>query len=136
MSCTFHRKLGGDRFLTVLIPNLSKAPNLSQSQTASLHKRLLEWMLSEKSFLGRTWRAVYVEPEKKKAARGKIKEFYHKVTFFALSGQDIKEPMTLWDFLNWFMPPQNPANMELTYLKAHSRLGLGNVISIIAEHRF
>jgi RNA dependent RNA polymerase len=127
-SCRFHRKFGGDRFLTILIPNLSKTPNLSQGQITSLRERFLEWMLTEKSFLGRNWRAVYLEPDKKKAVPGKVKQFCHKVTFFALSGKAIKTPMSLWDFLNWFMPLQNPANLGLTYLKAYSRLALGKII--------
>jgi hypothetical protein len=136
-NCRFQRKFGGDRFLNVYVPDSSKIPEHGRDQENHLTKRLLEWMMKEKEFLGRTWRAVYMEPYQKKGALG----FQHRIVFFATSGFDIST-VSVRDIFSWFMSLSNVDNLSLPYLKAFCRLSLGMIIKfpikpfLIKVHRF
>jgi hypothetical protein len=138
LSCRFHRAFGGDRFLYLLIPSMQNAPQHLRGQRKHLRKRFVEWMLAEKVFLGRHWRAIYMEDSKRRGKRGK--DYSHRIVLFATEGLDIlpeivtpitggsaeysSRPQTSVEQLfNWFMPLEK--NKHQPYCKAFARISLG-----------
>lgn len=137
-SCRFHRAFGGDRFFYLLIPRMTLVPSHLQGQKPHLRKRIVEWLLAEKVFLGRHWRAVYIEEAKRRGKKGK--DYSHRVVLFATEGLDIRpeimtpiagtlgeyssQPRTsIEQLLNWFMPLEK--NKHQPYCKAFTRISLG-----------
>jgi RNA dependent RNA polymerase len=130
-SCRFQRKFSGDRFLNVLVPRLRDMPNRETDQMPHLEKRLKEWMMTEKNFLERTWRAIYVEHYSNRQSLGNTKEFQYRIIFFATSGASI-ETVHVHELLGWFIPLRS-ANLSLPYLKAFARLALGKAFLMNAS---
>ncbi|KAF2104084.1 hypothetical protein NA57DRAFT_30476 [Rhizodiscina lignyota] len=144
-SCRFQRAFGADRFLYLEIPAATQAKGqtraLLKGQNENLEKRLLEWLMVEKSFLGRTWRAFHVAAKKKERSLYRLKdEFGQRVVLFATDGCDImkknstqrpyraggyssKPSATIADLIEWFIPLDK--NSHQTFCKAYSRLDLG-----------
>lgn len=137
-SCRFERAFGGDRFLYVLTPTSRRLPNHLRGQQENLRKRLIEWLLAEKEFLGRKWRAIHIEAYK--SQKRDENHFDLRIIFFATEGYDIlpkimtsmsgsfndysSSPETsVEELLNWFMPLEK--NKDRPYCKLFSRIRLG-----------
>lgn len=126
-SCRFQRKFGGDRFLFLEFPvfNAASMPIHLKDQCENLKRRFLEWLKVEKSFLGRKWSAFHYSTKSKRSALRKSQAKLQRVILFATGGYDIPH-VTLDELIDWFIPlKNNPANRNLPYCKAYSRLDLG-----------
>ena len=130
-SCRFQRKFGGDRFLFLLVPGLLNLPANIPNQQDHFRRRFLEWMLTEKNFLGRVWRVVHIEkykpPKGQKAIKEKQNQIGYRLILFSISGSDIPDTQYtgLYDLINWFMSLNVDHNLKLPYCKAYARLDLG-----------
>lgn len=143
--CRFQYAYGGDRFLYLFLPNLELKDDptyLQQAHKPNLIRRLQEWLDNEKSFLGRKWKVMHVEPVKeKRQAKRKERLLSYRIILFATHGYDILPKMATWPFktlctepsfspettieeiVNWFMPLKKTAHQP--YCKAFARLDLG-----------
>ncbi|KAF2430979.1 hypothetical protein EJ08DRAFT_696920 [Tothia fuscella] len=130
LSCRFQRRFGGDRFLYLTIPNLDSQSIPSHLRDHGIHfkKRFLQWLQTTHSFLGRSWRAVHLEPMKsanKFEERSKKPGF--RVIFFAMEGDGIalNDNCSVRDMIHWFINLDNLKNRSQSYCKIFARLDLG-----------
>ena len=125
LSCRFHRKFGSDRFMIVHLPHFL---TLSRSRFQGLdvegiRNAVASWLAQETHrFLGRKWKAFYMELSKSSKGKEKIAP-RHKVYFFAESGQGISEKVSLRQFLQWHMSIVD--NINSTDCKIFQRFLLG-----------
>lgn len=138
-SSRFERAFGGDRFLTLTTPHSSLLPEHLKGQQYHIRRRLIEWLLLEKEFLGRKWRAIHIEPYKNQNNKRSEREYDLKIIFFATEGYDIlprvspisssfvhyssKPQRSVDELLEWFMPLKK--NAHRSYCKMFSRIRLG-----------
>ena len=142
------REFGGDRFFVLGIPGLDRKdlPLHLRKDAVKFRSDVISWIANtEHFFLGRSWRAFFVRPQKpgksfrRQDATGEIK---YRVFFFAVDGQDFpalntaaqnhgaglqkfRQPMSVEDLLDWFMPAK--LNLDQPVLKLFARMQLGNV---------
>lgn len=150
--CRFQYAYGGDRFLYLFLPNLELKDDptyLQQAHKPILIRRLQEWLDNEKSFLGRKWNVMHVEPVKEKSqAKRKKRLLSYRIILFATHGYDILPKMATWpsktcctepssspettieEIVNWFMPLKKTAHQP--YCKAFARFDLGITSSTFA----
>jgi hypothetical protein len=135
-SSRFQRVFGGHRFLTVLIPNVDSQRFSGHlgNQKAHFDLAFQEWLLKEKCFLGRLWKAVHLEryePFRKPKPEDREKEPSFRVIFFATEGYDIPKH-TVEDLYNWFLPLEN--NKHQPSCKVFARIELGTYSDSIIKH--
>ena len=126
-SCRFQRKFGGDRFLFLEVPvfNAASMPINLKDQYENLKARFLEWLKVKKDFLGRKWSAFHYSTKSKRSSLKKSQTKLQRVILFATEGDGIPH-ITIDELVNWFISLKNkPANRNLPYCKAYSRLDLG-----------
>ncbi|KAL9618121.1 MAG: hypothetical protein Q9160_007128 [Pyrenula sp. 1 TL-2023] len=138
-SCRFHRKFGADRFFTLRVPSLeASAAHSTFGSVDQVHGAIATWLArSTHCFLGREWRAFYVEKEKRRSKESKEKEGF-KVYFFAVDGFDFastnsfsplnertksRTKLELEKFLNWHLHLSE--NLGSTDCKLFQRIRLG-----------
>ena len=139
-SCRFERRFGGDRFLSLTIPELGRAiPQNLKIGAENTHSAISHWLGCHAHYIaGRYWRAFYVENVERKQNSNAPASF--KVFLFAVSGVDISPPpsvdhvlggsgnnrrtaVSLKDFIDWYMPIAS--NIESKDKKFFQRLKLG-----------
>lgn len=128
MSTRLGRRFGSSRVLVIETPSLTQdLPNhFSGSQKDALLSAFQEWLLEPKAFLGRVWRIFFIDDSsdkkktvaKKPANAGATRLCY----FFATSGNDISEPMSHFQLLDWMLPFDKNANQAVC--KAFARISL------------
>lgn len=116
------RAFGGDRFLAI---DVSCVDETSLYQKANFRGWLKGWLMDEKTFLNRTWRALFVR-EKKKSPN------CYEVKLFATSGRGLSGPtgtarpsVFLEDVIHWLIPLSLEENKAMPASKIYSRLELG-----------
>lgn len=116
------RAFGGDRFLAI---DISWADETSCCLKEGIRDWLKEWLMEEKTFLDRTWRALFVR-EKKKSPN------CYEVKLFATSGRELSESTcaarpaaSLEDVIHWLIPLSLEENKAISASKIYSRLELG-----------
>ncbi|KAF2843536.1 hypothetical protein M501DRAFT_924191 [Patellaria atrata CBS 101060] len=133
ISSRFQRAWGGDRFLYLNVPSFQGLKNhlSGPKQQQHLHNRYHEWLLTEKQFLGRTWRVLLLETKKPKKCGKRDKESAaQRLILFATHGCTLSPAPTakrndasIRDLIHWFMPLDK--NRDQPYCKAYARLELG-----------
>lgn len=117
----FHKKFGKSRFLYLFLPDFKEVE--FKPGYAMLYRRLRKWLLKEKDWLNRKWRAIHVEAIKARdMPRGE--KFSYRVVFFAVSGFDIPS-IRVEDVLGWFIDFECPKNRASSFCKIYARLQLG-----------
>jgi hypothetical protein len=123
----FHKKFGASRFMYLFLPDFKPIEN--DKGASLLQKRITQWLMKEKCWLGRTWRALHVEAIKAKdnvnSKQGD--KFSYRVIFFAVSGNGIPTT-TVEDCINWFIDLDNSENRDTRFCKMYSRLTLGKFL--------
>ncbi len=126
-SCRFHRKYGPSRFMVLTLPSLSAdTPNELKEEARSgiLSGCVARWLATDHNFLGRKWKAFYLEADKKRSKPvGQVPGY--KVHLFAVSGEDpsAERVIEVEQFLSWHIPIDR--NLKSTNLKLFQRLSLG-----------
>lgn len=136
-SCRFHRRFGADRFLTLYLPSLSARLPQNFPNHFEVHSAISTWFArSTHYFLGREWRAFYVEEDKRKTKNLNPGGF--KVHLFAVNGFDFtakdsfplssqcsecRSPLKVDDFLDWHLRVHQ--NVDSTDTKIFQRIALG-----------
>lgn len=123
LPCRLERKFGWDRFLYVDILGIESGQQGADTNQY-LRPRLMQWLGTEHSLVGRRWRAFDLKDRKtsKHLKAGSTKEFGYTVAFFAVEGSGIKSE-SLESFVNWLIPLHN--NMKSSFCKVAARLALG-----------
>lgn len=128
-SCRFHRKYGPSRFMVLSIPSTSISADTpsklkQDARSGALTESVARWVATEHRFLGRRWRAFFLEPEKKRSKTNTQAPRY-RVHLFAVSGEDPSagSVVGLEQFLGWHIPIER--NLKSTNLKLFQRLSLG-----------
>jgi hypothetical protein len=126
-SCRFHRKYGDSRFMLLSIPSLSAdAPSKYKEDARSgvLAESVARWLATDHRFLGRRWRAFFLEADKKRS-RTLSQAPGYKVHLFAVSGDDLSTEavVEIEQFVNWHIPIER--NLQSTNLKLFQRFSLG-----------
>jgi hypothetical protein len=114
------RKFGSSRFLYLEMPQIHtiKASHL-KGQESLLKSRLQEWMCTEKSLLGRTWRIFHIQDIKRKHNKDNLPS--QRLVLFAVDGPQL-QTISLTEMLNWAIPLST--NMHQGFCKAYARLDL------------
>ena len=127
-SCRLQRAFGSDRFLYVSMPAPSVLESCPRSVGGALKEKVLQWLLTEHHFLGRTWRAFHLEDAKLKKTPSA--DYEQRVVFFATDGCDLTTrgerrdcACSVGDMIDWFMPLK--ANRSQKFCKAFARPDLG-----------
>lgn len=139
-SCRFERRFGGDRFLSLTIPELGRAvPQNLKIGAENTHSAISHWLGRHAHYIaGRYWRAFYVENVERKQNSNAPASF--KVFLFAVSGVDIsaappfdhvlggtssdhRTAVSLKEFIDWYMPIKS--NIGSEDKKYFQRLKLG-----------
>ncbi|KAK8233703.1 RNA dependent RNA polymerase-domain-containing protein [Phyllosticta capitalensis] len=135
-SCRFQRAFGGDRFLYIEVPSFHLMPSHISDQQRYLPDRFVEWLETPKRFLGRVWKAFFVDPIQPRKRQNETELRGYQVILFALHGCDLegkrqrvssrapRQAMDIYDLLNWFMPLEEP-NSSQAFPKAFARIALG-----------
>lgn len=126
-SCRFHRKYGPSRFMVLSLPSLSAdTPTKYKKEATSgvLAESVARWLATEHKFLGRKWRAFFLEADKKKS-KTIMQASGYKVHLFAISGEDpsARNLVEVHQFLKWHIPIDH--NLKSTNLKLFQRFSLG-----------
>lgn len=90
-TCRFHRRFGSDRFLSLIMPALTRPPRHLRltSQPTLLRESLASWLTQNvHRCMGRTWRPFFVEEVKSK--RKAKSEPCFKIELFAIDGEGSK----------------------------------------------
>ncbi|KAI9731989.1 MAG: hypothetical protein M1834_004440 [Cirrosporium novae-zelandiae] len=123
-SSRFLRRFGSHRFLTIGIPSLAKhdIPKKFQHDSENFQRAVATWLGTEEHhFLGRVWKALYVDQEKGMATKKGNKNKF-RVYLFAISGSDIST-LHISDLVDWHL--HSSSNSSMAYCKAFQRLHLG-----------
>ncbi len=137
-SCRFHRKYGPSRFMVLSLPSLTaNIPSKYKEDARSgvLTQGVASWLATVHEFLGRKWRAFFLEADKKKTkVIGQVPGF--KVHLFAVSGEDLSTETAIGveQFLDWHISIEH--NLQSTNLKLFQRfsLGLSKTIPTVVLH--
>jgi RNA dependent RNA polymerase len=125
-SCRFHRQYGPSRFMVLHLPSTSISGDIPEvlkqdARSGVLSNSVARWLTTKHTFLGRTWIAFFLEPEKKKS-KSNAQSQGHKVHLFAVSGDGLPV-IQIDNFLNWHLRFEH--NRMSTDLKLFQRLSLG-----------
>ena len=153
MSHRLSRHFGGDRFLVLAIPDLSKdtLPPFLKAHIESSREAFVKWLVNTKhELLGRMWRAFYIRPEDSKKAQKTVRDpndTKFRIYLFAIDGQGFSQArfytrdripgevdnrespllersrVSLGEMIEWFMPFGK--NQSQQSLKFFARLQLG-----------
>lgn len=137
-SCRFHRRFGADRFLLLYLPSLS-ARHLPPdfANPSEVKAAVSDWLArSTHHFLGREWRAFYVEEDKRQSKKSTPRGF--KAHLFAVDGFDFaikncfpssdqrsenRTALKVHELLNWQLRVSD--NLHSTNCKLFQRIALG-----------
>ncbi|EUC37737.1 hypothetical protein COCCADRAFT_1400 [Bipolaris zeicola 26-R-13] len=125
-SCRLQRMFGSDRFLYLDLPefNSSKIDDFTYDDMVKIRKKWQEWLLTKHSFLGRKWRVFHVDTIKRKRKSHREDMLHDKrIILFATEGAGIKQPYTIGEMLNKFLPID--LNKDKSFCKAFARIDLG-----------
>ncbi|EUC45506.1 hypothetical protein COCMIDRAFT_95359 [Bipolaris oryzae ATCC 44560] len=125
-SCRLQRMFGSDRFLYLDLPefNSSKTNGVVYDDMVKIKKKWQEWLLTEHSFLGRKWRVFHIDNLKRKDKSRRENMLHDKrIILFATEGAGIKQPYTVGEMLNKFLPID--LNKNQNFCKAFARIDLG-----------
>ncbi|KAH8176460.1 RNA dependent RNA polymerase domain-containing protein [Sarocladium implicatum] len=109
------RRFGADRWLDIHMPSPASDPPTSPGCSEDdARRQIIHWLTSQRHhFLGRTWRAVFIESDKKTKKvmtnEGKVSTqyFFERVRLFATHGDDFR-PLAKGDVL----PPESAALLQ------------------------
>ncbi|KAK6432370.1 hypothetical protein LTR95_011459 [Oleoguttula sp. CCFEE 5521] len=124
-SCRVQRHFGWGRFFYVTLPSLNRRlPQHLKDQSEMLRQAVLDWMLTPKEFLGRSWQAFHIQEVKAKrhGNRPDDGKKAYRVIFFATHGVGVRDPLSLEKFLDWMVPLT--VNVRQPACKAFKRLDL------------
>ncbi|TKA59705.1 hypothetical protein B0A55_11199, partial [Friedmanniomyces simplex] len=127
----FQRKFGGDRILTVDLPDLDNPPEALKGQR-NITKRVLELLTQPHEFLGRTWLQFHAKRKKGPEADPEDASNY-QVSFVAVKGMGLQD-IDFAHFINFAIPLRE--NAHQLALKAYSRLDLANSRTRALSHVF
>ena len=150
------RKFGGDRFCIIGIPGIERQPPHLTSgvkQSEKMRARIVNLLTqTDVSFLGRKWRAFYLNAPKSDKKRrsphqSTLNDIKFRVFFFAQDGDDFRKEgakpaqkggndhskIGVEEMLNWFMPFKE--NLKQPCLKFFARLALGSIwVSLTTDY--
>jgi hypothetical protein len=125
-SCRLQRMFGSDRFLYLNAPlfNSSKSARLNTDGMQQIQNQWQKWLLTEHSFLGRSWRVFHVE-DLKRGKNIRFKDVVHdkRIVLFATGGCGIEQPFSIGSMLDQFLP--FATNLFQGFCKAFARYDLG-----------
>ncbi|MCJ1354929.1 MAG: hypothetical protein MMC33_004919 [Icmadophila ericetorum] len=139
----FARSLGSDRFLTIDLPGLfpKDLPQHLRSRSTEVGDAIVSWLIStHHAFLGRVWRAFFVKPLDRKPGAGGFRNSNtrSRIYLFATDGEGFLKStkkhrsgsvrtahhcMSVYDLVEWHMPPS--LNADQAALKFFARIALG-----------